>query len=59
MVDDSVQMTTLCNEIASENVTVDLTKGETLNGTNYSIWHKKIQYLLNEVEILTTITNII
>ena len=38
--------------MAAKNVVADLTKGEKLVGTNYDIWHKKIQYLLNEQELL-------
>ena len=38
--------------MATKNVVADLTKGEKLVGTNYDIWHRKIQYLLNEQELL-------
>ncbi|KAM1551881.1 hypothetical protein ACFX1X_044549 [Malus domestica] len=38
--------------MAAKNVVTDLTKGEKLVGTNYGIWHRKIQYLLNEQELL-------
>ena len=34
--------------MATKNVVVDLTKGEKLDGTNNDMWHRKIQYLLNE-----------
>ncbi|KAG6534420.1 hypothetical protein ZIOFF_008306 [Zingiber officinale] len=42
--------------MASKNVIADLTKGDKLDGTNYDIWHQKIQYLLNEQELLDHIT---
>ena len=38
--------------MVAKNVVADLTKGEKLVGTNYDIWHRKIQYLLNEQELL-------
>ena len=44
--------------MATKNVVVDLTKGEKLDGTNYDMWHGKIQYLLNEQEVLETLTNV-
>ena len=44
--------------MATKNVLVDLTKGEKLDGTNYGMWHRKIQYLLNEQEVLETLTNV-
>ena len=44
--------------MATKNVVADLTKGEKLDGTNYDMWHKKIQYLLNEQEVLETLTNV-
>lgn len=43
--------------IWSQRTVVDLTKGEKLYGTNYDIWHRKIQYLSNKVEFLETIIN--
>ena len=44
--------------MATKNVVADLTKGEKLDGTNYDMWHRKIQYLLNEQEVLETLTNV-
>ena len=29
-----------------------------LDGTNYDMWLRKIQYLLNEQEVLETLTNV-
>ncbi|KAH9608961.1 hypothetical protein KSS87_006063, partial [Heliosperma pusillum] len=34
----------------------DLSTTEKLDGTNYDIWRRKIQYLLNEREVLETLT---
>ena len=42
--------------MATKNVIADLTKGEKLDGTNYDMWHRKIQYLHNEQEVLETLT---
>ncbi|XP_075663075.1 uncharacterized protein LOC142632583 [Castanea sativa] len=42
--------------MATKNVVVDLTKREKLDGTNFDMWHRKIQYLLNEQEVLETLT---
>lgn len=44
--------------MALDNVIVDLIKGETLDEAIYDIWHRKIQYLLNDNEILEIITNV-
>ena len=44
--------------MATKNVVADLTKGEKLDRTNYDIWHRKIQYLLNEQEVLETLTTV-
>ena len=41
--------------MASNNIIIDLNKGEKLNGDNYNIWHLKIQYVLEEQEVLETI----
>ena len=41
--------------MTSKNIIADLNKGEKLNGDNYNIWHLKIQYVLEEQEILETI----
>ena len=35
----------------------ELNKGEKLNGDNYDIWHRKIQYILEEQETLQTLNN--
>ena len=41
--------------MASKNIIADLNKGEKLNGDNYNIWHLKIQFVLEEQEVLETI----
>ena len=43
----------------SKNITAELNKGEKLNGDNYDIWHRKIQYILEEQDALETLTNTI
>ena len=44
--------------MATKNVVANLTKGEKLDGTNYNMWHRKIQYLLNKQKVLETLTNV-
>ena len=39
-----------------QNVITDFNKGENLDGENYDIWHRKVQYLFVEQEILKTLT---
>ena len=46
-----------CSEMASKCIVADLNKVEKLDGENYNIWHRKIQYVLNEQEILETLTH--
>ena len=43
--------------MASKCIVADLNKVEKLDGENYNIWHRKIQYLLNEQEVLETLTH--
>ena len=43
--------------MASKGIVADLNKGEKLDGENYNIWHCKIQYVLNEQEVLETQTH--
>jgi transposase InsO family protein len=43
-------------KMASKSIIADLNKGEKLDGDNYDIWHRKIRYVLNEQEVLETIT---
>ena len=42
--------------MASKSIVADLNKGEKLDGDNYDIWHRKIQYILDEQEVLETLT---
>ena len=41
--------------MVAKNVVADLTRGDKLTNNNYDIWHRKIQYLLNEQELLETL----
>ena len=41
---------------ATKSIIVDLNQGEKLNEKNYDIWHCKIQYVLEEQDMLKTIT---
>ena len=42
----------------TKNITVELNMGEKLNGENYEIWHRKVQYILEEQETLETLNHI-
>ena len=42
---------------ASKTVFLNLNLGEKLDGKNYDSWHRKIQYLIDELEVLETLTN--
>ncbi|OMO94612.1 hypothetical protein CCACVL1_05905 [Corchorus capsularis] len=44
--------------MAAKNVVADLNKGEKLDGDNYDIWRRKIQYLLDEQEVLETLDQV-
>ena len=44
--------------IASKNIVAELNNGEKLNGDNYEIWSMKIQYVLEEQEVLETLNNV-
>ena len=41
---------------ATESIIADLNQGEKLNEKNYDVWHRKIQYVLEEQDMLETIT---
>ena len=43
--------------MVSKIVVANLNRGEKLDGKNYDIWHHKIQYLLDELEVSETLTN--
>ena len=44
---------------ASKNIVAELNKGQKLNGDNFKIWSMKIQYVLEEQEVLETLKNIL
>ncbi len=46
-----------CSEmaLASKNIVTELNEGEKLNGDNYEILSMKIQYVLEEQELLKTL----
>jgi hypothetical protein len=46
----------MLNMTASESIIVDLNHIDKLNKNNYDVWHRKIEYLLKEQEMLETIT---
>ena len=41
---------------ATRSIVADLNKGDKLNDKNYDIWNRKIQYLLEEQDMLETIS---
>ena len=41
---------------ATKSIIVDLNQREKLNEKNYDVWHRKIQYVLEEQNMLETIT---
>ena len=41
---------------ASKNIVAELNKGEKFNSDNYEIWSMKIQYVLEEQEVLEALT---
>jgi len=42
---------------ASKTIMADLNEGEKLNGDNYNIWHRKVQHILEEQEVLETLNH--
>ena len=40
----------------TNSIIVDLNQGDKLNEKNYDVWHHKIQYVLEEQDMLETIT---
>ena len=40
----------------TKSIVADLNHGDKLNEKNYDVWHRKIQYLLEEQDMLETIT---
>jgi len=49
-------MSLTLNMTASNNIIADLNHKDKLSKKNYDIWHRKVEYLLEEQEILETIT---
>ena len=41
--------------VVTKNIIADLNQGDKLNDKNYDVWHHKIQFLLEEQDILETI----
>lgn len=41
----------------AENIIADLNRGEKIDWVDYDTWQRKTQYLLNEQEVLETLTN--
>ena len=48
-----------CSELASKGTIANFNKREKLDGKNYNIWRYKIQYVLNEQEVLETLTHLL
>ena len=44
--------------VATKSIIADLNQGEKLNEKNYDVWHRKIQYVLEEQDMLETITQL-
>jgi len=44
------------NMVVSKSIIVDLSHEDKLSEKNYDVWHRKIEYLLKEQEMLETIT---
>ena len=40
------------------NIIAELNKDEKLNGNNYEVWHRNVQYILVEQETLETLNHI-
>jgi hypothetical protein len=43
--------------MALKGIVAYLNKGEKLDGENYGIWHRKIQYVMNEQEVFETLSH--
>ena len=42
--------------VVTKSIIADLNQGDKLNDKNYNVWHRKIRYLLEEQDVLETIT---
>ena len=40
---------------ACKNIIAELNRGEKLEGDNYDIWYRKVQYVLEEQEVKETL----
>ena len=38
--------------IATKNIVAELNKGKKLSGDNFDVWHRRVQYILEEQEYL-------
>ena len=38
----------MCVDMASKNIIAELNKDDKLDGDKYDIWHRKVQYILEE-----------
>ena len=43
---------------ATKSIIANLNQGKKLNKKNYDVWHRKIQYVLEEQDMLETITQL-
>jgi len=46
------------NMVVFKSIIADLNNEDKLSEKNYDVWHRKIEYLLEEQEILETITQL-
>ena len=44
--------------VVTKSIIIDLNQGDKLNDKNYDVWHRKIQYLLEEQDVVETITQL-
>ena len=44
--------------VVTKSIIVDLNQGDKLNDKNYDVCHRKIQYLLEEQDVVETITQL-
>ncbi|KAF7802600.1 UBN2_3 domain-containing protein [Senna tora] len=44
--------------MAAKSIVADLNKGDKLNGDNYDRWHRKVQFLIEEQEVIEAIRNV-
>ncbi|KAI9096332.1 hypothetical protein K1719_026051 [Acacia pycnantha] len=44
--------------MATKGIIVEQNKGDKLNGDNWDIWHHKVQYILEEQEVVKPLTTL-